>query len=524
MIAPSKISEESWQNFSVNQKDIESIYNLLLEKAVPLSAAEILDYVISFRINQEMASLKKQKSEQGNIYLPKNNYNIGDNLVFPYFNMENGRVIAVHDGFNPDIQNLKIIEIEFETGKTKDFASNYQTHSLNRILEIPENDPNLDSEMVKENFGKDLIIKLNEELNKNDDLVKIAGNWFPRSLLVDVHIGHLNLAEAILEEADGGPMNTFNLMQQVELTANVDQKLLEFSFDLALQEDKRFDEVGPTGLTQWFLKDAEPIDVKEIPLYLKYTPRDYSFDGLDQYMTLFESNLLDEHEPMEGQGRFSDKAIISLPFPHWRAGTLPLSSSLKQLFPSAYEAPRIMFTFHDLTADERFPGWVVRESRYISGLEKWYKKNNLLPGSLVSLEKSDIPGEIKINYEKSRQNKEWLKTVLVGSDHGIVFAMLKHPITANFNERMAVAIPDIDAVDEIWRNRIYEKESIDKTIIRIMRELAKLNPQRQVHAQELYAAVNVVRRCPPSLVLFHLLKSNQVERLGDLYFRIFDKE
>jgi hypothetical protein len=304
----------------------------------------------------------------------------------------------------------------------------------------------------------------------------------------------------------------------------VDQKLLEFSFDLALQEDKRFDEVGPTGLTQWFLKDAEPIDVKEIPLYLKYTPRDYSFDGLDQYMTLFESNLLDEHEPMEGQGRFSDKAIISLPFPHWRAGTLPLSSSLKQLFPSAYEAPRIMFTFHDLTADERFPGWVVRESRYISGLEKWYKKNNLLPGSLVSLEKSDIPGEIKINYEKSRQNKEWLKTVLVGSDHGIVFAMLKHPITANFNERMAVAIPDIDAVDEIWRNRIYEKESIDKTIIRIMRELAKLNPQRQVHAQELYAAVNVVRRCPPSLVLFHLLKSNQVERLGDLYFRIFDKE
>ena len=58
-----------------------------------------------------------------------------------------------------------------------------------------------------------------------------------------------------------------------------------------------------------------------------------------------------------------------------------------------------MFTFHDLNEDERFPGWVVRENKYISGLEKWYQKNELLPGSLLTIEKSDIPGEIK--YEKT---------------------------------------------------------------------------------------------------------------------------
>lgn len=524
MIVSSKINEKYWQDFSVDQKDIENIYNLLLEKAIPLPATALLDYVISFRINQEMALLKKQKSEQGNIYLPKISYKVGENLVFPVFKMETGKVVSIRDGFNPDIQNLKVIEVEFESGKTKYYASNLESHPLNQILEIPENDPNLDTEIVKENFGDELKTKLDEELKKNEDLVKIAGNWFPRSLLVDVHIGHLNLAEAILEEADGGPMTTSKLMQQVELTADADQKLLEFSFDLALQEDNRFDEVGPTGVTQWFLKESEPSDVKEIPLFLKYSPRDYPVDGLDQFMSLFESNLVDEHEPLEIQGRFSEKATISLAFPHWRSGTLPLSSSLKKLFPSAYEAPRIMFTFHALNENERFPGWVVRESKYISGLEKWYQKNDLLPGSLVSLEKSDIPGEININFEKSRQNKEWLKTVLVGSDQGIVFAMLKHPITANFNERMAVAIPDINSLDEIWKNKIFEKESIDKTIIRIMRELAKLNPQRQVHAQELYAAVNIVRRCPPSLILYNLLKNDQVERLGDLYFKIGDKE
>jgi hypothetical protein len=129
-----------------------------------------------------------------------------------------------------------------------------------------------------------------------------------------------------------------------------------------------------------------------------------------------------------------------------------------------------------------------------------------------------------IHYDKSRQNKEWLKTVLIGSDKGIVFAMLKHTINAEFNERMAIAIPDVSAVDEIWSNRIYEKEPINKTILRITRELAKLNPQGQVHAQELYAAVNVVRRCPPSLILAQLLQEPQIEHLGDLYFRFSEKE
>jgi hypothetical protein len=114
--------------------------------------------------------------------------------------------------------------------------------------------------------------------------------------------------------------------------------------------------------------------------------------------------------------------------------------------------------------------------------------------------------------------------VLVGSDQGFVFAMLKHPLTASFNERMAIAIPDAAALDEIWKNHVYEKESVDKTIIRVLRELAKLNPQGQVHAQELYAAVNILRRCPPSLILYHLLNNDQVEHLGDLYFRIGEKE
>ncbi len=523
MIAPQLISESYWQDFAVGKRDIESIYNLLLEKAVPLSANEIIDFLISYRIKNELETFKKQKSSQGKVYVPKDEYQVGEMISFPALN-EKGKINAIRDGFNPDLEELKVIEVLFESGISRSFASHLEDHILNQILELPENDPNLDPVYVKEKFGKDLIGRMEEALNLNDDLLKISGSWFPRSLLVDVHIGYLNLAEAVLEEANGGPIGTIDLMRQVELTANLDEKLLVFSFNLALQEDGRFDEVGPSGQTLWFLKEFEPLDVKEVPLFLKYSPKEYPTDGLERFMGLFEGNLFDELEPMETMILPAEKASISLTFPHWRSGTLPLSQALKKMFPSAYEAPRVMFTFNDSQDNEKFSGWVVRAKKYICGLDRWYQKHELMPGSIVTVEKSKIPGEIIITFEKSRQNKEWLKTLLVGSDQGFVFAMLKHPLTASFDERMAIVIPDVAAVDAIWKNHVYDKESIDKTIIRVIRELAKLNPQRQVHAQELYAAVNIFRRCPPSLILYNLLINDQVEHLGDLYFRIGEKE
>jgi len=194
------------------------------------------------------------------------------------------------------------------------------------------------------------------------------------------------------------------------------------------------------------------------------------------------------------------------------------------MFPTAYEAPRVRFTFTDEDEGIAFPGWVVRKSKYVYGLKEWYEKKQLIPGNFVSVQKGKKEGEINIRIEKSRQNKEWLKTILIGTDHGIVFAMLKHPIIASFNERMAIAIPDISAVDELWNGQIFAKEPIEKTIFKIMRELSKLNPQGQVHAQELYSAVNIVRRCPPSIVMTFLVNNAKVSHLGDLYFRILEGE
>ena len=71
------------------------------------------------------------------------------------------------------------------------------------------------------------------------------------------------------------------------------------------------------------------------------------------------------------RGKFPalNEVQIRMIFPHWRAGTLPLSQRVRHLFPTAYEAPRIRFMLVDGDSGQKFPGWVVRPHRYVYGLQ-----------------------------------------------------------------------------------------------------------------------------------------------------------
>jgi len=190
------------------------------------------------------------------------------------------------------------------------------------------------------------------------------------------------------------------------------------------------------------------------------------------------------------------------------------------LFPTAYETPRVKFNFKDGNNHEVFSGWVVRPSKYIYGLSHWYEQSGVIPGSIVTITKSETPGEVIVQTARNKNTKDWIRTVLVGADGGIVFALLKQVITCTFDDRMAIMITDVAGVDSIWTNSTRQRQPVDKVILTVMRELGKLNPQGQIHAQELYAAVNVVRRTPPSVVLSTLITQPWAVHLGDLYFRL----
>lgn len=518
------LGEDYWENFRLKAEDIEFLYNYLLELETPLTSQEMLNALIDERIRQHKLELEKQRTAGGDLYMPKGSYKAKQKLIFPALSWRRGTVVNVRPGKNPDLGDFEVIQIQFDDNTQREFAANLPGHILNEPPVIIEDSSRFDRQVVFENYFDDLLISLEEDLETNPDFVRIAGRWFPRALLVDINIGHLNLAEAVLDMAGGGPLPTHMLLEQIELDSSVNPKLVEFSLDLALQEDPRFDEVGPSGDVLWFLQRLEPPEVLEPPVYLRYQEIDYDRTLLTREMVALEREIDDEFSPIKAEEPLPDRGKIRLIFPHWRSGTLPLSARIRHLFPTAYEAPRIRFILVDGDTGEKFPGWVVRENRYVFGLREWYEERGLIPGSTIHVRKGTAPGEVIIQTDSRRSSREWIRTVLVGSDGGIVFAMLKQVVTAPFDERMAIAVPDYESLDGIWNRHRKEQTPFERIVVATVRELAKLNPQSHVHASELYAAINITRRCPPGPILALLDSRPWFTHVGDLHYRLSDTE
>jgi hypothetical protein len=518
------IDEGYWEGFELQDEDIEFLYTYLLESEVPMTTRELVNALVKERIRHEKQAIEEQRSSGGDLYQPKETYTVGQKLVFSALGWRKGEVVAARPGNNPDLGDFQVIQVELENGETRNFAGNLENHKLNAPLQIAQDIAVLDVDTVLQEYGEDLEESLGEGLESNDDFVRIAGRWFPRALLVDVNEGHLNLAEAVLDMAGGGPSPTNALLEQIDLSAHANLKLLEFSLDLALQEDPRFDEVGPSGNVLWFLQRLEPPEVLEPPTNLRYPGMEYDRSVLTPEMIALERELDDELSPLSIPDEPQAAVEVPLIYPHWRSGTLPLSSRLRPLFPTAYESPRIRFMLVDGDSGEKFPGWVVREKRYVFGLKEWYTDRGLMPGSIVHVRRSNQPGEVIVQTDSRRSSREWIRTVLVGSDGGLVFAMLKQIVTANFDERMAVAVPDEGALDQVWQQMQKDRPPFEKVVVNTMRELAKLNPQSHVHASELYAAINIVRRCPPGPLLALLASRSWFVHVGDLHFRFGDTE
>ncbi|MBI5944667.1 MAG: hypothetical protein HY864_09885 [Chloroflexi bacterium] len=513
-----KLPNEYWSSLQVTPLDVENLHAFLFDRETPLPIRDLSIEFVEARIKSERVAAESKQKAGGKSFLPKEKYQVGDELVFPALEWKRGRVVATRLGENPSVSDFDVLTVMMEDRSERMFAAHLNSHFLNDApISIPESDE-VTSAAVTLEYGDLIEKKLEAAFNADEGLVKIAGRWFPRALLIDITQGQLNLAEAVLDMSAGEPLPTEALIKDIELPAGVNPKLAEFSLNHALQDDARFDEVGPAGQVLWCLHRLEPDFVREVPQPLQYIPIDHDRDSLSPAMKNLEAQLDDEltlSEEYDSRGDISS-ITIALIYPHLRAGTLPMSARARQLFPTAYESPRVRFTLVDGKTKQRIPAWVVLKHGYVFGLREWYKMHQLIPGSLVQVRRGEKPAEVIVEVKSQRSSKDWVRTVLIGKDGGFVFAMLKQPITAEFNDRMVIHVPDFKSLDPVWE----KKRSFEDLVLLVMRELTKSNPQGHVHAQELYAAVNLVRRVPPA-PLFALLESNPVfKHVGDLHFRL----
>ena len=162
----------------------------------------------------------------------------------------------------------------------------------------------------------------------------------------------------------------------------------------------------------------------------------------------------------------------------------------------------------------------MRENGYVFGLKAWFDANKLIPGGKITLRRSKNLGEVIIEAKTKRPAKDWVRTVLVGSDGGLVFSVLRQEVACEYDDRMVVFVPNVTAVDIAFDQMSRSRKPFERVLKDMLRELSKLTPQGHVHAEELYSAINILRRVPPAPMLATLVTNNDFSHVGDLHYRL----
>ncbi len=512
-----------WQEeFAITDQDIEELSVRFLELERPLSLYEMVRQLIAHRCRSVESQIRRRLT-QGTVYRPNGTFAVGERVVFPHLGFALGTVTELRVGNNPEFGEFKVITVRFDDGQqeSRQFAAELKApHKLS----FPDGAPpdrlfTISPDEVYERYDTIVAGQLEKRLRDDPNFVSFRGEWLPADMMAEVHIGHLNIAEALLD-MEGRPLPTAKLLTEVELPDEVPPVIKEFSLNYAMAHDGRFDDVGSADHVLWGLRQWMPAKVLSPPARLLYVPTDYDRTVLDVTHLELEREIDDEASELIAppSAAAASSATLLLSYPHWREGTLPITDRLSSFFPAGMPGQHTMITFIDRVRDKRFPGWVVNDHRFVYGLEDWYRENKVLPGAFVVLEKSDDPHHVIVDLIPRRMQREWVRVAIVTEEGELGFQMQKRPVACEYDELCVMDEGDRDEIDRLWQLEQERDRPLADIVESLFLELAKLNPNGMVHAKTLYNAVNILRRCPPGRVFATLFELPQFVPTGDGYW------
>jgi hypothetical protein len=515
--------------FVPNTDDWAHLYDQIVEAGEPLSLDVLALSVIDYRCRLEEEAIRREMSK-GPSYQPKDAYEEGQQLIFPAFDYALGVVTGTRSGTNPAYGNFTVIEVAFESDNgeepdVREFASQLPGHhKLNRpegsedvlVAEIEATPAE-----IFERVGTIVKERLREHLESSADFVRFKGLWFLSEMLADLHVGHLNIAEAMIE-VQGRPLGPEEILAELDLPEEIDADIQVFSLNQALHADARFDNVGIEGETKWYLRRLVPYAAIYKPRRLEIAEPPYDRSLIDDELLLIEREIDDEgmSEEILGPTKPTYKTTLALPLAHRRLGTLPLTVRTQGLFPSCtdHHAP---VTLIDGRTGDKMEGWVVYKEGYVWGLEDWYERNQLPVGAYIKLERLRDPQTVVVDYEQRRLKRLWVRAAK--ADVGrLDFQMKKVPVQCDYDELMTIDEENPEAIDQVWLEMDAKNVPLLDIILHVMPELIKLSPRGNVHAKTLYTAVNFLRRCPPGPVFAILSSEPGLVSTGGGYYTLDD--
>lgn len=517
-----------WRDqFEVSSSDLDFLYTLLLDAQAPKTLEKLSLALIQEYMRREDSKIESELSK-GTVYLPKTRYEVGQTLVFPALDFATGEVVEVRDGQNPEHGDFEVIKVRFPgTGQPREFAAGLQTaHRLNQTNgeRLLHDEALLSADEVYSLYPSEIdesILYALEEGERSKEFVQVDDQWLPADMLAEVHIGHLNIAEALIE-VKGGPVTTTELLADVELDANVSPSMQRISLEYALGKDTRFDRVQRDGEPAWFLIRMEPAEVIKTPLALRPTTARYNRALLSVELLQTEWELDDEW----GESTLSSElptivpnTSLTLTYPHRRCGTLPLNGRTRSFFSAGSGKSTVKFV--DGRWGAQYTGWVVSEGRYVTGLGKWMEDHALPVGTIITLERTATPGEILVDFRTRRPKREWARIATPNLDMlRLTFEMNKIQVACEYDEALIVADTDPVEIDHLRETLATSGVELQAIVEQIVPELTKLNPAGTVHAKTVYSAVNIIRRCPPGPIFYLLITNRRFRDVGGGFFAL----
>ena len=500
---------EYWKKqFQISEKDIESIYQYILEQNRPVALNDLAVNLVKQHCDaEEMAT--RSDLQNGRIYQPKDKYEIGEAVIFPALDFAAGSVESTREGNHPDYGNFTVMSIRFnEGGRVREFASDFtQDHPLNASEQSLANLQGLySSEELFDLYKSSILPKLQDKLNSNEEFVRFQDKYFLSDGLSEFNEGLFNIADAAID-INQGPLSAAALIEQMGLgTADEVSEITRFSVNYHLVNDDRFDDVGPTGEVLWYLDRIEPPEAHHPPRRLQAEPEIYDISLLDDdlldLIAEIDDELTDEEDAAPPEPDRKSVTLV-LNYPHWRVGTLPLTPKTLPFFSTSAYNP-VLFDFVDGRTGNTFPGWVVSEYNYVFGLEKWYTKNKLPVGAYIKLKRTDKPRQVVIDYQATRTQRDWIRMARAVKNK-LTFQMNPSAINCKYDELMLISDVNPAETDKLWVNAQERDTSVYQILRNVFPELSKLNPQSTVHSKTLYSAVNVIRRVSPGIVFQELV-------------------
>jgi hypothetical protein len=240
---------EYWQDeFEVTEADLEMLYERFVNEEVPRPTAALVRDIVERRVERAERQRTAQADVNGVLYQPKESYDVGQRLVFPALGEDvTGEITEVRAGKNAEYGAFTVIQVKLDGNGTREFASEFPEPHILNVEDTP-----VSAENLYDTYGPIVREHLLAALAENSEFVRYGDAWILKGLLPEVHIGHRNIAEAMIVVADEA-LPTERILEEIDLADDLPLETRKLALNRALSQDDRFINVGAITEPLWAL-------------------------------------------------------------------------------------------------------------------------------------------------------------------------------------------------------------------------------------------------------------------------------